>query len=49
MMEMCIIVFLKMISAYLNCLPKTERQRKGWREGRREGWKEGEREEKEKE
>lgn len=29
MMEVCIIVFLKLISAYLNCIPKTERERQG--------------------
>ena len=46
---MCIIVFLKMISAYLNCLPKTERQRKGWWEGRREGGMERGRERRERE
>ena len=28
-MEVCIIVFLKLISAYLNCIPKTERERQG--------------------
>lgn len=49
MMEMCITVFLKLISAYLNCLPKTDRERDGGREEGREGWKERKREEKEKE
>lgn len=28
-MEVCIIVFLKLISAYLNCIPKTKRERQG--------------------
>lgn len=29
MTEVCIIVFLKLISAYLNCIPKTEREKEG--------------------
>lgn len=28
-MDVCIIVFLKLISAYLNCIPKTEREKEG--------------------
>lgn len=48
-MEMCIIVFLKLISACLNCLPKIDRERDGGRKEGREGWEEEEREEKEKE